>query len=83
MTSDSRINEISELGECLERLENKRLSQQRFVPTTEKTDNLSKLALGAKLERALKRRMTGQDAVMRKPIVLDEKKALKVAKASN
>jgi hypothetical protein len=42
------------------------------VPTEEKSDNLNKLALGAKVERALGRRMTGQDAVMRKP-VLDEK----------
>ena len=43
------------------------------MPTTEKSDNLNKLALGAKVERALGRRMTGQDAVMRKP--LDEKAA--------
>lgn len=35
------------------------------MPTVEKTENLSKLALGAKLERALGRRMGGQDAVMR------------------
>jgi hypothetical protein len=41
------------------------LGQQRFVPTAEKTEHLSKLALGAKLERALGRRMGGQDAVMR------------------
>jgi hypothetical protein len=38
------------------------------VPTEEKSDNLNKLALGAKVERALGRRMTGQDAVMRKPL---------------
>jgi len=31
----------------------------------EKTENLSKLALGAKLERALGRRMGGQDAEFR------------------
>lgn len=35
------------------------------MPNQEKTDNLSKLALGAKLDRALGRRMGGQDAVMR------------------
>jgi hypothetical protein len=35
------------------------------VPSQEKTENLSKLALGAKLERALGRRMGSQDAVMR------------------
>lgn len=70
--------EIKEYTDGLERLENKPLSQQRFVPSAEKTDDLNKLALGAKVERALGRRMTGQDAVMRKPVVtdLDEKKAL-------
>lgn len=73
MTADSRTNEIKELREGLNRLENKPLSEQRFVPTPEKTDNLNKLALGAKVERALGRRMTGQDAVMRKPRTLNEK----------
>lgn len=68
--------EIKELRDGLDRLENKRLSEQRFVPTPEKTDNLNKLALGAKVERALGRRMTSQDAVMRKPPTVDEKKAL-------
>ncbi len=47
-------------------MENKALMQQRVVLSEEKTENMSKLALGAKLERALDRRMTGQDAVMRK-----------------
>lgn len=37
------------------------------MPTEEKTEHLSSLALGAKLERALGRRMGGQDAVMREP----------------
>jgi len=65
--------EIKELTEGLDRLENKPLQQQRFVPSAEKTDNLSKLALGAKVERALGRRMTGQDAVMRQSKPLSEK----------
>jgi hypothetical protein len=68
--------DIKEYSEGLERLESKPLAQQRFVPTPEKTDDLNKLALGAKVERALGRRMTGQDAVMRKPVILSEKKAL-------
>ena len=74
----SCLAEIKEYSDGVERLENKPLSQQRFVPSAEKTDNLNKLALGAKVERALGRRMTGQDAVMRKPVVavFDEKKAL-------
>ncbi|KAJ6000075.1 hypothetical protein N7481_000484 [Penicillium waksmanii] len=66
-TGDPRTRDITHLGDGLERLENKPLQAQRFVPTTEKSDNLNKLALGAKVERALGRRMTGQDAVMRKP----------------
>ncbi|KAK2738495.1 hypothetical protein FQN57_007010 [Myotisia sp. PD_48] len=73
MTGDSRLAEIRELSEGFDRLENQRLSQQRFVPSAEKSDDLSKLALGAKVERALGRRMSGQDAVMRKPAILNEK----------
>jgi hypothetical protein len=57
--------EIRELAQGLDRLKDKRLEQQRFVASAQKTDDLSKLALGAKLERALGRRMTKQDAVMR------------------
>ncbi|PGH18967.1 hypothetical protein AJ80_04294 [Polytolypa hystricis UAMH7299] len=81
LTGDSRLAEIKELGAGLERLENKSLSEQRFVPTPEKSDDLNKLALTAKVERALGRRMTGQDAVMRKRSPLDEKKALEGATA--
>ncbi|KAJ5176486.1 uncharacterized protein N7482_002363 [Penicillium canariense] len=73
-SGDPRVADITHLGDGLERLENKPLQAQRFVPTAEKTDNLNKLALGAKVERALGRRMTSQDAVMRKP-VLSEKAA--------
>ncbi|CAG7921906.1 unnamed protein product [Penicillium olsonii] len=67
-SGDPRIADISHLHDGFERLENKPLTKQRFVPTAEKSDNLNKLALGAKVERALGRRMTGQDAVMRKPL---------------
>lgn len=41
------------------------MTTQRFVLNEEKTENFSKLALGAKLERALGRRMGSQDAEMR------------------
>ncbi|EEH16164.2 hypothetical protein PABG_06251 [Paracoccidioides brasiliensis Pb03] len=82
MTGDSRLAEIKELGAGLERLENKPLTQQRFVPTPEKTDDLNKLALGAKVERALGRRMSGQDAVMRKRTPTEEKQAIKMEAAS-
>jgi hypothetical protein len=64
-TNDSATNEISNIATGLDRMENKALSSQRVILTDEKTDTMSKLALGAKLERALDRRMSGQDAVMR------------------
>jgi len=58
-------NEINQIQTTLSKLSDKKLASQRFVPSKEKTENLSKLALGAKLDRALSRRMGGQDAVMR------------------
>ena len=38
---------------------------QRFVPSEKKSELISKLALSAKLERALRWRMDGQDAIPR------------------
>jgi hypothetical protein len=80
-TADNGRAEISQITQGLERLENKHLTQQRFVPSPQKSEDLSKLALGAKLERALGRRMGDQDAVMRqktkKPLgSMSEKAAL-------
>jgi len=66
ISSDIVQAEINSITSGLDKLENKKLASQRFVPSQEKSENLSKLALGAKLERALDRRMKGQDAVMRK-----------------
>lgn len=66
LTSDSATAEISDIQTGLDRMENKALASQRVTLTEEKSANMSKLALGAKLERALDRRMTGQDAVMRR-----------------
>ncbi|PHH92932.1 hypothetical protein CDD83_3422 [Cordyceps sp. RAO-2017] len=64
-TSDSAQAEIRDIAQGLDRMENKALTSQRVALTDEKTDKLGKLALGAKLERALDRRMSSQDAVMR------------------
>lgn len=64
-TTDSTHADLREIATNLDRMENKALSSQRVVLTEEKTDNMKKLALGAKLERALDRRMSSQDAVMR------------------
>lgn len=83
VNGDGRMADIREWSEGLERLENKPLQEQRFVPTSEKTDNLNKLALGAKVERALGRRMTSQDAVMRKPDPLNEKQVAEGSPQSN
>jgi len=60
---DPRAADIKSWNAGFERLEDKRLQQQRYIVSTEKNEDMSKLALGAKLERALGRRMTGQDAV--------------------
>jgi len=54
---------FAEIEFQLKRLEDSRLQRQRFVPSEKKFEMMSKLALGAKLDRALQRRMTGQDAL--------------------
>lgn len=64
-SSDSAQAEIRDIALSLDRMENKALTSQRVMLSDEKMDKLSKLALGAKLERALDRRMSSQDAVMR------------------
>ncbi|KAK4162803.1 hypothetical protein QBC43DRAFT_214339 [Cladorrhinum sp. PSN259] len=73
-SSDSVAAEISPIVDGLERLKNPHLADQRVYLSEEKTANFQKLALGAKLDRALERRMTGQDAVMRprKPSVVQQ-----------
>ncbi|KAK4249846.1 hypothetical protein P885DRAFT_40997 [Corynascus similis CBS 632.67] len=73
LSTDSVTAEIRPIVDGLERLKNPRLADQRVHLSEEKTTNLAKLALSAKLERALGRRMTGQDAVMRprKPSVVE------------
>jgi hypothetical protein len=69
---DPKSQDIKTWNQQFDRLEDKRLVQQRYALSSEKTDDMSKLALGAKLDRALARRMSGQDAVFR-PKVFDEK----------
>jgi hypothetical protein len=70
---DPKSQDIKTWNAGFDRLEDKRLVQQRYALSNEKTDDMSKLALGAKLDRALARRMSGQDAVFR-PKVYSEKK---------
>ncbi|KAK8148902.1 hypothetical protein G3M48_008792 [Beauveria asiatica] len=75
-TNDSAQAEFRDIATGLDRMENKALTMQRVALDDEKTDNLRKLALGAKLERALDRRMSSQDAVMRprpkQPVISDK-----------
>ncbi|ORY10687.1 hypothetical protein BCR34DRAFT_485347 [Clohesyomyces aquaticus] len=71
---DPKAQEIKSWNAGFERLEDKRLAQQRYQLSSEKNDDMSKLALGAKLDRALGRRMSGQDAVFRTKPAMSEKK---------
>ena len=65
LSSESSQREIKRIEDGLDKLENKKLGQQRYVPSAMKETDMSALKLGAKLERALGRRLGGQDAVMR------------------
>ncbi|PQE18152.1 hypothetical protein CJF30_00009318 [Rutstroemia sp. NJR-2017a BBW] len=65
-TTESAREEMSAIEDGIDKLHVPKLESQRHDLSAEKRDNLGKLALGAKLERALGRRMGGQDAVMRK-----------------
>lgn len=77
-TTESVTAEIRDIEKGLDRMENKALVQQRVELSEEKVANMSKLALGAKLDRALGRRMSSQDAVMRKrkPSLMNEKEKI-------
>jgi len=57
--------DISNIELNLDRLDNVALLQQRVELSDKQVEQMKMLAVGAKLERALKRRMTGQDAEMR------------------
>ncbi|KAF2632703.1 hypothetical protein BU25DRAFT_406021 [Macroventuria anomochaeta] len=62
-SGDPKSQDIKTWNAGFERLEDKRLVQQRYIPSDNKTADMSKLALGAKVQRALDRRMSSQDAV--------------------
>jgi hypothetical protein len=54
--------EIKQFTQGLDRLENKKLDMQRFVPSEKKSNEIKALSVGAKLDRALGHRMANQDA---------------------
>lgn len=74
LSTETGMTEIKQLSQGLERLENKPLTDQRFVPSEQKKEVMSKVSLGAKVERALSRRLTNQDFVRKEP--LNEKSPL-------
>ena len=69
-SADPKAADIKTWSGALERMQDARLDKQRYIMSGNKSDEVSKLALSAKVERALARRMTGQDAVfsVKKPI---------------
>jgi hypothetical protein len=74
------LSELKEITDGVKRLESKKMSAQRFEPSQEKSDYLSKLALTAKVERALRSRLSSQDAIWRpKSKRNDEKAAIQAA----
>ncbi|CAK4033828.1 Hypothetical predicted protein [Lecanosticta acicola] len=79
-STDPKTADIKAFAKVYDRMNDVRADKQRFVMSRNKTEEVSKIALGAKVERALSRRMVGQDAVFTpkssKP--LDEKRALEV-----
>lgn len=60
--NDPKAADIKSWSQGFERMQDERLDKQRYVMSGNKSDEVSKLALGAKLERALGRRLSGQDA---------------------
>ncbi|KAM0712615.1 hypothetical protein Q7P35_000061 [Cladosporium inversicolor] len=78
--SDPKTADIKSWSAGFERMQDARLDKQRYVMSGNKSEEVSKLALGAKLERALGRRMTGQDATFsqRKKTISNGEKALEV-----
>lgn len=69
---DPRVGDLKQIREGLARLDSYKLEKQRYTASQQKADDLNKLALGAKLDRALNRRMGNQDAIMR-PRAIKEK----------
>ena len=63
MTSVDRQALLEKLADGFGRLEVPSLNRQRFLASESKVEDMSKLAIGAKLEKALDRRLSKQDAL--------------------
>ena len=79
--ADPKAQDIKSWSGALERMQDERLDKQRYVMSPNKGEEVSKLALGAKVERALSRRMVGQDATFKVKKTMDEKRSLKEVEA--
>lgn len=77
-STDPKSADLKCWSGTLERMQDERLDKQRYVMSGNKSEEVSKLALGAKVERALARRMTGQDATFTAKKPLTEKASLEV-----
>ncbi|KAL9061487.1 MAG: hypothetical protein Q9162_000018 [Coniocarpon cinnabarinum] len=68
-TSGSDPSDISKYKSGIDRMESKRLNDQRYVPSSEKELDMDKAAVLGRVQKALDRRYSGQDCEMkpRKP----------------
>jgi hypothetical protein len=71
MASVDRQALLEHLADGFGRLEVPSLNKQRFIPSESKAEDMSTRAIGAKLEKALERRLSKQDAM---PPITTEKK---------
>nr|POE77344.1 hypothetical protein CFP56_08991 [Quercus suber] len=76
--NDPKAADIKSWSGALDRMHDSRLDRQRYVLSPHKSEEVSKLALGAKVERALSRRMVGQDASFSSKKPYNEKRGLEV-----
>ncbi len=75
-SNDPKSQDLKSWSGALERMQDERLDKQRYVMSGNKSEEVSKLALGAKVERALARRMVGQDAQFKPKAAAAPTKAL-------
>jgi hypothetical protein len=61
--NDPRIADLHSFASQFDKMLDSRLDRQRYIPSGDKVEELGKIALGAKVERALARRLVGQDAI--------------------
>lgn len=92
-SADPRTQDIKSWKAGFQRMSDERLEKQRYQLSEKKDDEITTIALGAKVERALNRRMVGQDAQFtrreslstqadqgqQEPIELPEKRSVEIS----